>query len=242
MDPLDTLRRWANAQESVCAMLLTSTRAVPQATVDRYSDYDVILVVDDIHPYYADRSWLEEFGEVLVSYWDPIHRGPDDDLERFANVIQFTSGLKIDFTLWPVALLQRIAAAAALPAELDAGYLVLLDKEQLTAGLRPPTYQAYIPARPSEQAFQTLVEEFFSDAPYVAKSLWRDELMPAKLCLDYDMKHVYLRQLLEWRVEIDHNWSAPVGALGKGLKKRLPPAIWSYLEGAFAGADTTFDT
>ena len=50
------------------------------------------------------------------------------------------------------------------------------------------------------------------------------------------MKHTYLRQLLEWRMEIDHDWSAPAGFLGKGLKKRLPPDIWAQVEQTYAGA------
>jgi aminoglycoside 6-adenylyltransferase len=75
-----------------------------------------------------------------------------------------------------------------------------------------------------------------SDAPYVAKCLWRDELLPAKWCLDYDMKHIYLRQMLEWRMELDHGWSVPAGFLGKGLKKRLPPDIWAQVEQTYAGA------
>ena len=84
--------------------------------------------------------------------------------------------------------------------------------------------------------YQTAVEDFFSDVPYVAKCLWRDELLPAKWCLDYDMKHIYLRRLLEWRMEHDHHWSMPAGTLGKGLKRHLPPDIWAQLEGTYAGA------
>lgn len=42
--------------------------------------------------------------------------------------------------------------------------------------------------------------------------------------------------MLEWRMECDHNWSVPTGALGKGLKKRLPPEIWSQLERTYVGA------
>lgn len=177
------LVEWAENQAPVRAMLLTSTRAIPNAPVDAFSDYDVILVTADIHPFYVDRSWLEDFGRVLVGYWDPIYREPDYDFEVFGNVIQYEGGLKIDFTLWPVELLRRIAAAPELPAELDAGYKVLLDKDQLTAGLPSPTYTAYIPKPPSNEVFQTLVNDFFSDAPYVAKCLWRDELLPAKWCL-----------------------------------------------------------
>jgi len=60
--------------------------------------------------------------------------------------------------------------------------------------------------------------------------------MPAKWCLDCDMKHTYLRQMLEWRLEIDHAWSVPVRYLGKGLKKRLPQDIWTALEQTCVGA------
>ncbi len=235
----DVIRRlieWAEQKESVRAMLLTSTRAIPNASVDVFSDYDVVLIVQDIHPFFMDRTWLNDFGQVLVAYWDLLHPAPGYDHEQFGNVIQYADGLKIDFTLWPVALFQQIVADPVLPAELDAGYRVLLDKDHLTAGLKAPTYKSYIPTPPSEETFVRMVEEFFSDAPYVAKCLWRDELLPVKWCLDYDMKHVYLLPMLEWWMELDHAWSLKTGVLGKGLKKRLPSALWAQLEGTYAGA------
>jgi hypothetical protein len=40
-------------------------------------------------------------------------------------------------------------------------------------------------------------------------------------------------------MEVDHGWSRPTGALGKGLKKRLPPKIWLQLESTYTGADIT---
>jgi aminoglycoside 6-adenylyltransferase len=236
-DAIQRLIQWAEQQPSVRAMLLTSTRAIPNAPRDRYSDYDVILVVEDIRLFFEDRSWLEDFGEVLVAYWDPIYLDPDHGIEKVANVIQYEDGLKIDFTLWPVELMRRIVQAPALLAELDAGYIILLDKDHLTDDLQPPTYKAYIPTPPTNDVYQKTIEDFFSDAPYVAKCLLRGELFPAKWCLDYDMKHVFLRPMLEWRTEIDHGWSIPMGALGKGLKKRLSPEIWSQLESTYAGAD-----
>jgi aminoglycoside 6-adenylyltransferase len=239
IDPEKVIARlieWAENQDSVRAMLLTSTRAIPDAPVDVFSDYDVILVVQDIHPFYNDRTWLQDFGQVLVAYWDPIYLVPDYGIEQFGNVTQYENGLKIDFTLWSVELLQRIVEDRALPAELDAGYMVLVDKDRLIEGLKAPTYTAYIPTPPTNDAYQTAVNDFFSNAPYVAKCLWRDELLPAKWCLDYDMKHVYLRPMLEWRIELNHDWSLKTGALGKGLKKHLPPEIWSKLESTYAGA------
>jgi aminoglycoside 6-adenylyltransferase len=59
---LARLKEWGSGQDAVRAMLLTSTRAVPQAAVDRMSDYDVILVVRDIVPFHENRTWLQAFG------------------------------------------------------------------------------------------------------------------------------------------------------------------------------------
>lgn len=64
-DSADVIRRlvhWADQQNLVRAMLLTSTRANPHMPVDIFSDYDVVLVVTDIHPFYTHRAWLEDFG------------------------------------------------------------------------------------------------------------------------------------------------------------------------------------
>ena len=235
-DIILTLIQWATAHSPIRAMLLTSTRAIPDISIDALSDYDVILIVQAIQPFVADRTWLNDFGDVLVVYWDPIHLDPVFRIEQCGNVTQYADGLKIDFTLWPAALFQQIVAAPVLPAELDAGYLVLLDKDHLTTTMRPPTGTAYVPIPPTLTTYQTLINDFLSDAPYVAKCLWRDELLPAKWCLDYDMKHTYLRQLLEWRMEIDHGWSVPAGFLGKGLKRRLPPDIWAQVEQTYVGA------
>jgi len=218
-------------------MLLTSTRAVPDATVDEFSDYDVVLIVENIDPFYRDRSWLQDFGEVLVAYWDPIYPDPDYGHEKFGNVTQYSDGLKIDFTLLPVSWLKQVSEASVLPAELDAGYRVLLDKADLTKEMKSPTYKAYVQTPPTNEEYQRAINDFFSDAPYVAKCLLRGELLPLKWCLDYDMKHVYLRPMLEWRMEMDHHWAATIGSLSKGLKKKLSPEIWSQLEGTYAGAD-----
>jgi len=47
-------------------------------------------------------------------------------------------------------------------AETDAGYLVLLDKDHLTDGLKPPTYTAYIPTPPTEIEYQRRLKYSFS--------------------------------------------------------------------------------
>lgn len=235
-----TIRRliqWAEGQDPVRAMLLTSTRVVPGGKVDAYSDYDVVLVVNDLQPYVVDQTWIETFGEVLVAYWDPVEVDSETGFRQSGNVIQFVDGGKIDFRLWPVEMLQAISRQPILPAELDAGYRVLLDKAGLTAGLRPPTYTGYMLTRPDEGTYLTLVNDFLVGVPYVAKCLLRDEILPAKWCLDYDMRYVYLVPMLEWLAACRHDWSIAPGIHGKGLKRYLSPEIWAALEGTYAGAN-----
>lgn len=230
---IQKLVNWGEDHASIRAMLLTSTRARPDAHLDPFSDYDVILAVRTVRPFYEDRNWLEDFGRVLVVYRDPIKR--EHDLERFAYITQYEDGLKIDFTLMATGILKRLAEESTLPDELDVGYVVLLDKDGLTTSLEPPTYKAYIPSRPDENTFLTVIEEFFHETTYVAKLLWRDEIMPAKYSLDYVMKQVYLRPMLEWYMQLDNNWAIKPGALGKGMKKRIELELLSELVSTYAG-------
>ena len=237
-DPaIDHLIAWGRHNDAVRAMLLTSTRAIPHGKTDAFSDYDVILVVRDILPFVNDRHWIEIFGDVVVAYWDPVHPNPDTGFDQAGNVVQYTGTHKIDFTIWSCEILAAIAAKPDLPAELDAGYRILLDKDGRTASLQPPTGKGYLPRKPDAAAFLTHINDFFSDVPYVAKCLLRNDLLPAKWCLDYDMRFIYLHPMLEWWVESRGNWSLPVGINGKGLNRTLPPEIWAEVEATLSGAD-----
>ncbi len=49
---LANLVSWAQGRDSVRAVILTSSRAIPEAPMDILSDYDVILVVQKVEPFY----------------------------------------------------------------------------------------------------------------------------------------------------------------------------------------------
>ena len=233
-DVLDRIIRWAEAEDLVRAVVLTSTRASARAVTDRFSDYDVILYVADTAPFASDARWLERFGEVLVRWPDA---GVDDGFPYHMQLVIYRDETKVDFTIAPVGWLDRIAATGALPAALDVGYRVLLDKDGRAAALPAPTYAAHIPARPTQAELDALVEEFWFESTYVAKNLWRDELLPAKYSLESVMKLDLLRRMLEWRVETDHGWALRPGVFGKGLKEHLDEATWRELGETFVGAE-----
>jgi aminoglycoside 6-adenylyltransferase len=145
---------WSKEHDFVRAAILTSTRAMPRAVLDNFSDIDVILAVTDITPLFQDRGWLSDFGEVLVAYRDPI--GVDLGLKRFRYVTQYADGSKIDFTIWPAELVRRVTQGPGLLEQLDIGYRVLVDKDHLTEGLQPPSFAlTYLPRHHASDAWNS---------------------------------------------------------------------------------------
>lgn len=233
----DRLAKWACRRDDVRAMILTSTRAIPDAPVDAYSDYDVVIIVNDVVSMAEDREWLTDFGDVLVSYWDPVHVNEQTGAVWVGSVNNYMSGLKIDFSVWSPQRYIDVTKGPDPHPEFDAGHRVLVDKDALTTGLAPATYRSYIPQSPDESTYQTLITDFLIGVPYVAKSLLRDELLPAKWVLDFDMRFNYLVPMLQWQVECDQDWSLKTGTLGKGLWKQLPADTWAEVVETFTGPD-----
>ena len=226
--------RWAEAQVTVRAVVLTSTRARAEAFVDALSDYDVILYLSDPAPLRSDRSWTGDLGPVLVQM---PPQGQEHAWGYPTRLVLYEDGTKIDFSLLPVGVLHEAGETASLPEELDAGYRVLLDKDDLASALPAPSGSGYVLKPPTQAEFTAVVEEFWWETSYVAKNLWREELLPAKYSLECVLKLSLLRRMLEWRVALDQGWAFRPGVLGRGLKANLAPEHWSDLEQTYSGAD-----
>ncbi len=231
-DVLGRLLAWAQPEPAVRAVLMTSSRARPAGPVDVLSDYDLILVVTDAERFRQEEAWQQAYGQPLARWGD---QSTEAGLPTSFCGVVYTDYVKIDYTVWPLALMDRFTQTGVLPAELDAGYRVLLDKDARATGWPAPTLRAYVPARPTAADYQALVEEFGWAATYLAKSLWRDELVFAHWCLDNELRAGVLRRLLEWRLELDHAWSLRPGVQGRRLKQQLPPDLWADLQATFPG-------
>lgn len=230
---LGRLLAWTEEDEDVRAVILTSSRVTPDERADLLSDYDVILAVRDPQSFDRDGQWLSRYGRPAARW------GDESELfglpTAFLGVV-YEDGVKIDYTIWPEAMLERVSGAEAPPEGLDVGYRVLLDRDGRTAGWAPPTYRAHIPRPPTEAEYRAQVEEFWWSATYVAKGLWRGEVVFAKFALDTDMKLGPLRRMLEWRIELDRDWSLRPGAYGRGLERNLPADLAEMLAATYVGA------
>jgi aminoglycoside 6-adenylyltransferase len=222
---LDRIASWGEADDAVRALVLTSTRARAGGPVDLLSDYDVIAVLTEV----------ERFDE-RTAYGTPMARWGDEHDVYGATVyfrgVVYEDGIKVDWTLWPRAV-PALVAEHGLTDDLDVGYRVLLDKDGATETWPAPTLRAHIPARPTEAEYGALVEEFWWSSTYVAKSLWRGERFFTRFVLDGDLRHGVLRRMLEWLVELDHDWSLRPGAYGRGLERLLPADVWAELAATY---------
>ena len=230
---LTRLVAWGESEPAIRAMVLTSTRARPDGPVDVLSDYDVIVLVDDVGAFLESEAWLQAWPEPLARWGDE-----SELLGRrtvFRGVVH-ADGTKIDWTIWPAGLADAIAAEDTLPDQLDVGYRVLLDRDGRTGGWPPPRHRAHIPSPPSAAEYRDLVEEFWWSVTYVAKALWRGEVVFAKFALDTDAKLGALRPLLEWLVEIDRGWDWKPGAYGRGIERALPRRLRTELQATYVGS------
>jgi aminoglycoside 6-adenylyltransferase len=237
-DEADVLQRavdWANGDAGVRALILESSRAVPDAALDEFSDYDLLVVVADIERFATDDGWLAWWRTPLVRFSQD--RGTSERQRWLTRLVVYDDGTKVDHVLWPVDMFHSAIAGDALPAILDVGYRVLVDKDGIAAHLPPATFRAHIPTPPSEAEFLALVEEFWWESTYVAKNLARGELFPWKYSFEAVIKFDLLRRMLEWRIEIDHGWSLRPGAVGRHLRERLDADTWREVEATFTGAD-----
>ena len=232
VDPVLTrILTWAEAEEAVRVVVVTSTRARAEGPPDELSDYDIILALEDV-----DRF------DAAAAYGTPAARwGDEHDVHgttTFFRGVVYDDGVKVDWTLWP-ANVPDLVADHGLTDDLDVGYRVLLDKDGATARWAQPTYRAYIPRRPTEAEYLALVEEFWWSATYVAKARAREEQFFLRFVLDVDMTHGVLRHMLEWLIETRRGWEWKPGAYGRGIERELPPDVAEELAAAHGSLEGT---
>jgi aminoglycoside 6-adenylyltransferase len=233
-DPvLEQILAWARAEGAVRLVVVTSTRARPEGAPDALSDYDVVVALTDLSRF-----------DPVAAYGTPAARwGDEHDVHgtlTFFRGVVYEDGVKVDWMLWP-ANVPELIAEHGLPDNLDVGYRVLLDKDSATTRWAQPSFRAHIPAKPTEEEYAALVEEFWWSATYVAKARARGELFHARFVLDTDLTYGCLRTMLEWRIELDRDWNWKPGAAGRGIERALPTDLARELEAAHDSVERTVE-
>jgi hypothetical protein len=57
---------WAERDDAIRALVLTSSRARADGSVDALSDYDVVIAVRDPRAFAEDDAWKSAYGRLFV--------------------------------------------------------------------------------------------------------------------------------------------------------------------------------
>jgi len=226
---LDLILGTARRDERVRAVIITGSKVNPNAPKDFFQDFDIVYLVTEKESFLADPGWIKVFGELLILQLpDEMSDPPPEVGDFYGYLMQFADGNRIDLSLFPVNKLDQL--------EEDSLTLTLLDKDGILPKFPPPNDSGYLPKPPTAKAFFDCTNEFWWVCPYVAKGLWRHEIIYAKHMLDLYVRD-QLMKMLSWYVGTKTDFKKSPGKMGKYLEKYLEPELWELLLRTFSDAD-----
>jgi len=215
------------------AVGMNGSRTNPNAPKDWLQDYDIVYIVTDVRAFVEDEGWIDAFGErIILQTPDDMGPSPSERGDAYAYLMLFTDGNRIDLTLWPAARQDEWNGGDKLS-------VVLLDKDGALPHLPPPTDEDYRVKRPSAREYADCCNEFWWVSTYVAKGLWRRELLYAYDHLNFVVRPMLVR-MLEWRAGVDAAFAVSVGKNGKYLEKYVSAEHWRGLSSTFP--DGTYES
>jgi aminoglycoside 6-adenylyltransferase len=227
---LDLIIKTAHKDARVRAVVMNGSRVNPNVPKDFFQDYDVVYLVTEKESFLADPGWIKVFGELMILQLPDEMSDPPPEGRglSYAYLMQFADGNRIDLSLFPVDKVDQL--------EEDSLTLTLLDKDGVLPNFPAPNDSGYMPKPPSAKAFFDCTNEFWWVSPYVAKGLWRREIVYAKHMLDVYVRE-QLDKMLAWYVGICSGFQKSPGKLGKYLESCLEPELWQLLLSTYSDAD-----
>jgi len=166
----------------VRAALLIGSQARTETPADEWSDVDVVLYVDEPARFVSDPSWVEAFGEPVLTLLEQTAVG--GQLERR---VLYADGLEVDFACFPTAGLPQLLADPEAASVVARGYRVLHDEIGLADALER---MRYVP--PPRRDPDEIAADFWYHALWTAKKHLRGEHVTARGCLEGSLKSLLL--------------------------------------------------
>ena len=223
---LDLILIFARDHDEVRAVVMNGSRVNPNAPKDPFQDYDIVYYVRSVEPFRRNMDVVKYFGEIMILQTpEDMDDPPPENDGHYTYLMQFMDGTRIDLSFdglhqTDVTLKDRLS-------------LVLLDKDNLLGELPPPSDVGYLPQPPTVKAFDDCCNEFWWLNAYVAKSLWRAELIHAKYILDTLMREQLLK-MLRWYFGVHTDFQKSPGKWGKYLRGQIGADLWALLERTYS--------
>lgn len=225
---LDLILNIAKEDDRIRAVIMNGSRANPNAPRDIFQDFDIVYIVTDPAPFKHNFEWIKRFGELMILQLpDDMNDPPPAADEEFGYLMQFMDGNRIDLGIYPLAKLDKLKK--------DSQSLLLLDKDGIIGSLAPASDSDYLPQPPTAKSFADCCNEFWWVCPYVAKGLWRAEILYARHMLDQIVRE-QLMKMVVWHIGQKTQFSSNPGKFGKYFQHHLEPEIWTRLLATYRDA------
>ncbi len=205
---MDLIVGMAIEEDKIRAVELNGSRVNKTIEADFFQDFDVVYYTRDV-PYYRDnREWIDRFGEMMIMQMPEAMDDPPAKYNgTFVYLMQFKDGNRIDLTFRPIPANGMI--------EREGLSQILLDKDKIfTEDHEIGDYDFY-PQVPTQKAFEDCCNEYWWVSAYVAKALWRGQIMLAKEIFEKYVRDMMKRQLVWHYGDLTNYQASP----GKGLSK-----------------------
>lgn len=214
----------AKSDDRIRAVLLNGSRANPNIRVDKFQDFDIIYIVNDIRPFISDHTWVDYFGQRLI--WQlpdemDLGEGIKKPTDSFAYLMLFEDGNRIDLTLVSKNKLKS-------DFHLESLTVLWLDKDNIFTNLPIANESDYLIKQPSEKIFIETCNEFWWVSTYVAKGLARKEIIYAKQVLETVVRPTFMK-MIEWKIGTDTEFSVSFGKYGKFLKNHISKETYAKI-------------
>ena len=189
----------------VDAVALSGSRTDTKAQKDKFQDYDVVYVVDNLDNLTSDLAWLDQFGTRIIEQHNILGN-------RRLYLMLFEDGNRIDLTLCPKEHLQEWVDS-------ETAYTVLVDEKGLFESYSPSP-ERFWTSPASETDFEKSCNEFWWVSAYVVKGICRKQVI-------YATDHLYcicqqeLLKILAWQIASDRG-AVDIGKNFKYLFNYLP--------------------
>ncbi|MDI9469205.1 MAG: aminoglycoside 6-adenylyltransferase [Bacillota bacterium] len=205
----DALLDFATADERVRLVWMNGSRVDPAAPRDAWMDFDIVYGVTDFAALTAPDNcgWIDAFGpRVIEQLPDAAAPGEPAPAGRFAWLLQFANGQRVDLTVYDLLRDGEAGVAARASAGLGGDSLtaLLVDKDGLVSEPPTPHDGDYRVAPPTAWTWRASCNEFWWVTVYVAKALARSDWWYAADLIGNVLRAELLRQLT-WRLVLERN-------------------------------------
>jgi len=204
--------------DSIKVVLLNGSRANPNIQPDKFQDYDIVFIVNDIESFLSNHNWTNVFGEKLIFQLpEEMTFGEDitqkNEISSFSYLMLFKDENRIDLTLFPMQKFKT-------DFTYDSLAIIWLDKDNLFTQHQLPNDRDYHIRKPTEKYLLDTCNEFWWVSTYVAQGLLRNEITYSKQMLETIVRPMFMK-MLEWKIGEENNFSVSFGKAGKLLNKYL---------------------